>query len=186
MTSGSSLCCFGRSEKLHTAKMHTAKKTRKILNVSHISSCSFLAFSIVQKMKISALVVFSAIASASAFAPSAAGPKSMALNAEAEQSRSAFLAAAGAAVFGAVGAPGVAGAMDQENVSTPTEVWETGKPSEASKERKARYENARNQMNSNFPPIKRLTLERKSPVTRLDLNAPDFNGYKKTYPGLFK
>jgi hypothetical protein len=66
--------------------------------------------------------------------------------------------------------------MDQENVSTPTEVWETGKPSEASKERKARYENARNQMNSNFPPIKRLTLERKSPVTRLDLNAPYFEG----------
>jgi hypothetical protein len=127
-------------------------------------------------MKFSAFVVLSAIASVSGFAPAASGPKSMALNAEAEQSRSAFLAAAGAAVFGAVVAPGVAGAMDQENVSTPTEVWETGKPSEASKERKARYENARNQMNSNFPPIKRLTLERKSPVTRLDLNAPDFNG----------
>mmetsp|Transcript_8318 Transcript_8318/g.15136 ORF Transcript_8318/g.15136 Transcript_8318/m.15136 type:complete len:139 (+) Transcript_8318:32-448(+) len=138
-------------------------------------------------MKFSAVVILSTLASASAFAPAASTPKtSVALNAEAEQSRSAFLAAAGAAVFGAALAPTVAGAMDQENVSTPTEVWETGKPSEASKDRKARYENARNQMNSNFPPIKRLTLERKSPVTRLDLNAPNFDGYKKTYPGLFK
>jgi hypothetical protein len=129
-------------------------------------------------MKLSVAAIFATLATASAFAPAASGPKcnSMALKAEVEQSRSAFLAAAGAAVFGAVVAPGVASAMDQENVSTPTEVWETGKPSEASKERKARYENARNQMNSNFPPIKRLTLERKSPVTRLDLNAPYFEG----------
>jgi hypothetical protein len=129
-------------------------------------------------MKITAFVILSALASVSGFAPAASTPKaSVALKAEAEQSRSAFLAAAGAAVFGAAIAPSVAGAMDQENVSTPTEVWETGKPSEAaSKERKARYENARTQNTSNFPPIKRLTLERKSPVTRLDLNAPYFDG----------
>ena len=39
---------------------------------------------------------------------------------------------------------------------------------------------------SNYAPIKRLTLERKSPVTRLDINAPDFTAYKKSYPGLYK
>jgi hypothetical protein len=122
--------------------------------------------------------MFSALALVSGFAPPASTSTTrVTLHAEAEQSRSAFLATAGAAVFGAaVVLPGVAAAMDQENVSTPTEVWETGKPSEASKERKARYENARTQMTSNFPPIKRLTLERKSPVTRLDLNAPYFDG----------
>ena len=41
-------------------------------------------------------------------------------------------------------------------------------------------------MTSAFPPQKRLTLERKSPVTRLDINAPNFTAYKKTYPGLFR
>jgi len=65
--------------------------------------------------------------------------------------------------------------------------WETGSPSAAaSAARVARFANARTQMTSAFPPIKRLTLERKSPVTRLDINAPDFTAYKKTYPGLFK
>jgi len=83
----------------------------------------------------------------------------------------------------------------------------------------ARYKNARTQMTSNFAPIKRLTLERKSPVvstkvsyllrvvatvsshertsplfvpfglsteqTRLDINAPYFEAYHKTLPGLF-
>lgn len=130
-----------------------------------------------KKMKVAVLVILSALASVSGFVPASPIAKtSVALNAEAEHSRSAFLAAAGAAVFGAAIAPGVAYAMDQENVSTPTEVWETGKPSDAYKERKARYENARTQMTSNFPPIKRLTVERKSPVTRLDLNAPFFEG----------
>ena len=99
----------------------------------------------------------------------------------------AFLVLSFTAVFGAIAAPGVAGAMDQENVSTPTEVWETGTPSaEAKSARQARYTNARTQLNSNFAPIKRLTLERKSPVTRLDINAPSFTGYKKSYPGLFR
>lgn len=65
--------------------------------------------------------------------------------------------------------------------------WETGTPSAAAASaRAARYANARTQMTSAFPPQKRLTLERKSPVTRLDINAPNFSEYKKTYPGLFK
>lgn len=68
-----------------------------------------------------------------------------------------------------------------------TRSWETGSPSAAAKAaRAARYANARTQMTSAFPPQKRLTLERKSPVTRLDINAPGFTAYKKTYPGLFK
>ena len=77
--------------------------------------------------------------------------------------------------------------MDQELVTDPTEVWETGSPSAGAKDlRASRYTNARTQMTSNFAPQKRLTLERKSPVTRLDINAPDFTAYKKTFPGLYK
>jgi hypothetical protein len=77
--------------------------------------------------------------------------------------------------------------MAQEYVSTPTEQWETGSPTPAAKAaRKERFANARTQMTSNFAPIKRLTLERKSPVTRLDINAPNFDAYKRTYPGLYK
>ena len=137
-------------------------------------------------MKTFIAAILSALAVASAFAPVQQTQKaSVALNAE--QSRKAFLSAAGMAAFGALVAPGVAGAMDQDNVSTPTEVWETGAPSkEVVAARNARYTNARTQLNSNFPPIKRLTLERKSPVTRLDINYPDFGAYKKSYPGLFK
>jgi hypothetical protein len=130
-------------------------------------------------MKLNAFAFIVSLGLASAFAPATLAPKSsMALNAEAEQSRKAFFSVAGAALMGtAIAAPGIGNAMDQENISTPTEVWETGKPSAvAATERKARYENARTQNNSNFPPIKRLTLERKSPVTRLDLNAPYFDG----------
>ena len=139
-------------------------------------------------MKLSVFAILSALVSASAFAPVATVQKSsVVMNAEPEQSRKAFLSAAGLAVFGAVVAPGVASAMDQENVSTPSEQWETGSPTpEVYAARKARYENARTQLNSNFPPIKRLTVERKSPVTRLDINAPSFDAYKRTYPGLFK
>eukprot|EP00536_Pseudo-nitzschia_multiseries_P006399 jgi/Psemu1/255363/estExt_Genewise1Plus.C_1340095 len=139
-------------------------------------------------MKFSAIVALTTLATASAFAPASSTKSSVvALNAEAEQSRKAFFSVAGAALLGAAVAPGVAGAMDQDNVSTPTEVWEFGKPNkEVVTDRFARYQNARTQNNSNFPPIKRLTLERKSPVTRLDLNAPNFEGYKKSYPGLFK
>eukprot|EP00547_Thalassionema_nitzschioides_P005950 CAMPEP_0194203948 /NCGR_PEP_ID=MMETSP0156-20130528/3585_1 /TAXON_ID=33649 /ORGANISM="Thalassionema nitzschioides, Strain L26-B" /LENGTH=93 /DNA_ID=CAMNT_0038929813 /DNA_START=228 /DNA_END=509 /DNA_ORIENTATION=- len=77
--------------------------------------------------------------------------------------------------------------MGQENVNTPTEQWETGSPTAAAAAaRKERFSQARTQMNSSFPPIKRLTLERKSPVTRLDINAPYFTEYKKTFPGLYK
>mmetsp|Transcript_26327 Transcript_26327/g.57677 ORF Transcript_26327/g.57677 Transcript_26327/m.57677 type:complete len:140 (-) Transcript_26327:174-593(-) len=139
-------------------------------------------------MKFSTIFALSTLATASAFAPASSSKSSVvSLNAEAEQSRKAFFSVAGAALFGAAVAPGIAGAMDQDNVKTPTEVWELGKPQDTVvKDRMARYQNARTQNNSNFPPIKRLTLERKSPVTRLDLNAPYFEGYKKSYPGLFK
>ena len=139
-------------------------------------------------MKLSVIAILSTIAAASAFAPAASVQKTTALNAE-PTSRKAFLSAAGLAVAGAFVAPTVAGAasMDQDNVSDPTEVWETGTPQkEIVAARNARYTNARTQLNSNFPPIKRLTLERKSPVTRLDINYPDFGAYKKSYPGLFK
>jgi hypothetical protein len=139
-------------------------------------------------MKLSIFAILSALAVTSAFAPAQSMQKaSVALNAEAEQSRMAFLSAAGVAAFGAFVAPGVAAAMDQENVSSPTERWETGSPTKAAEDaRMARYNNARTQNTSNFPPIKRLNLERKSPVTRLDINFPDFGAYKKSYPGLFK
>jgi len=139
-------------------------------------------------MKLSLVAILSTLAVTSAFAPAPVAQRSnVALNAEPEQSRKAFLSAAGLAAFGAFVAPGAAGAMDQENVSTPTEQWETGSPTAAAeKDRMARYTNARTQMNSNFAPIKRLTLERKSPVTRLDINYPDFGAYKKSYPGLFR
>jgi len=137
-------------------------------------------------MKFSTVVSLATLATASAFAPSSSQQTStVALNAEAEQSRKAFFGA-GAALFGAAMAPGIAGAMDQVNIKTPTEQWEVGKPDPTIvKDRMALYTNARNQNNSNFPPIKRLTLERKSPVTRLDLNGPNFSGYKQTYPGLY-
>lgn len=137
-------------------------------------------------MKTFILAILSALAVTSAFAPAQQSQKAtVALNAE--SSRKAFLSAAGMAAFGALIAPGVAGAMDQENVSDPTEQWETGSPTKSAADaRKARYTNARTQNNSNFAPIKRLTLERKSPVTRLDINYPDFGAYKKSYPGLFK
>ena len=138
-------------------------------------------------MKFSGLVALATLATASAFAPAPSAPKTSALNAEAEQSRKAFFSVAGAALLGASVAPGVAGAMDQINIKTPTEQWEYGAPKkDIVKDRMGMYTNARNQNNSNFAPIKRLTLERKSPVTRLDLNAPYFEGYKKTYPGLYK
>ena len=139
-------------------------------------------------MKFSVLAILSTLAVASAFAPATNMQKAtVVMNAEPEQSRKAFMSAAGMAIFGAVVAPSIAGAMDQDNVSDPTEQWETGAPTAAVEAaRLERYKNARTQMTSNFPPIKRLNLERKSPVTRLDINAPDFTAYKKSYPGLFK
>jgi len=124
--------------------------------------------------------------SAAAFAPAQVGHTSTALNAETD-GRRAFLGAAAAGVFAAIPAVANAGTMAQENVKDPTEVWETGLPSaDAKAARAARYTNARTQMTSSFPPQKRLTLERKSPVTRLDINSPGFEAYKRTYPGLYK
>lgn len=126
----------------------------------------------------------SMLAVAAAFAPAFSAKKTtVVLNAE-MMDRKAFVSAAVMAIFGAATA---ANAMDQEFVGDPTEQWETGKPTAAAAAaRKERFANARTQMNSNFAPIKRLTLERKSPVTRLDLNGPDYATYKKTFPGLYK
>lgn len=136
------------------------------------------------KMKLSIVTVLATIGSAAAFAPASTTPTSTALNAE--MSRNAFIGAAAAAVFG-VPAIASAGTMDQENVSDPTEQWETGKPTPAAEKlRVGRYTSARTQMTSNFAPQKRLTLERKSPVTRLDINAPNFTAYKTSFPGLYK
>merc|ERR1712157_463302 len=105
-------------------------------------------------------------------------------------SRRVFINAAVAATSTTLlirGQEAFAGTMAQESVSDPTERWETGSPTAKAEElRVKRFKNARTQMTSSFPPIKRLTLERKSPVTRLDVNAPSFEAYKKTYPGLFK
>jgi hypothetical protein len=133
--------------------------------------------------------LLSTVAVAAAFAPSVNVQRSaVVMNAE-PTSRKAFLSSAALSVFGAAVLPVVAnaGTMAQENVSDPTEQWETGSPTPAAAAaRTARYANARTQMNSNFAPIKRLTLERKSPVTRLDINAPYFTAYKETFPGLYK
>jgi hypothetical protein len=120
-----------------------------------ISSSSFT-------MKLFLVCIATLAALSAAFAPSATNNKaSFALNAEVD--RKAFIAAASFSVFGT--AITSAMAMDQDNVNDPTEVWETGSPNaSAEKARMARYQNARTQLTSNFPPIKRLTLERKSPV----------------------
>ncbi len=114
-------------------------------------------------MKIILLTILSIFAVASAFAPSQVAKPSTALHAE--QSRKAFISAAALALIGSA-AP-AALAMDQVLVTDPTEQWETGKPTaKAESARMSRFSNARNQMNSNFPPIKRLKLERKSPTVR--------------------
>ena len=125
------------------------------------------------------------LAVAAAFAPmNSVQQKQSAVSLNAESvDRKAFLVGA-VSFFGAAAA---ANAMDQVNESTPTEVWETGKATVAvKKSRQDKFKNARTQLNSNFAPVKRLTLERKSPVTRLDLNAPYFEGYKQSFPGLYK
>ena len=135
-------------------------------------------------MKLTIVTLLATLTSTLAFAPATPSSSTTALNAE-PTTRAAFLTSAAAALF--VPAVANAGTMAQENVSDPTEVWETGKPSaDAKTARSARYANARTQNNSNFAPIKRLTLERKSPVTRLDINAPNFTAYKQTLPGLYK
>eukprot|EP00566_Odontella_aurita_P023131 CAMPEP_0113546242 /NCGR_PEP_ID=MMETSP0015_2-20120614/11696_1 /TAXON_ID=2838 /ORGANISM="Odontella" /LENGTH=140 /DNA_ID=CAMNT_0000446673 /DNA_START=238 /DNA_END=660 /DNA_ORIENTATION=+ /assembly_acc=CAM_ASM_000160 len=136
-------------------------------------------------MKLSVAAVLFSLGAASAFAPANVPNNRASTALNAESSRKAFLSAAAASLL----APAVAnaGTMAQENVFDPTEQWETGSPTaSAEKARMARYTNARTQLNSNFAPQKRLTLERKSPVTRLDINAPNFEAYKKTFPGLYK
>jgi hypothetical protein len=133
--------------------------------------------------------LLSSLVAVAAFAPSAHVQRSsIVMNAE-PTSRKAFLSAAALSVFGAAVLPVVANAatMAQENVSDPTEKWETGSPTPAAAAaRVARFANARTQMTSNFAPIKRLTLERKSPVERLDINAPYFTQYRESFPGLYK
>ena len=117
-------------------------------------------------MKIIALLSTLA-ACCSAFSPSSSSKApTTALNAE--MSRMAFVSAAAASVFGvAMAQQPAAFAMDQENIDDPTEQWETGSPTASAKElRKTRFTSARTQNTSNYPPIKRLTLERKSPVVR--------------------
>jgi hypothetical protein len=121
-------------------------------------------------MKLSLIYALSFVAVAAGFAPTLSMHKeSTVLRAESspEQSRKAFLSAAALTVFGAAMA-GPVMAMDQELVTDATEQWETGSPTPAAEAaRMARYANARTQLTSNYPPIKRLTLERKSPVVSI-------------------
>ena len=118
-------------------------------------------------MKLSISIFLSMMASVVAFAPSTHHDRvTTSLHAT---DRKAFLSAAAAATGLAVllvSGTSAAWAMDQENVDTPTEQWETGSPTPAAeKARTDRMTNQpRTQMTSNFAPIKRLTLERKSPV----------------------
>mmetsp|Transcript_7965 Transcript_7965/g.9090 ORF Transcript_7965/g.9090 Transcript_7965/m.9090 type:complete len:202 (+) Transcript_7965:51-656(+) len=146
-----------------------------------------------------ALTTMTMVASATAFTPASTSSgirNGVTLNAESsQQSRQEFFSSFTSVVAGAalVGMSSPADAMDQTNIKTPTTVWEFGtatsdkgaKKSFGAEDRTNLFPNARTQMNSNFPPIKSLSLEKKSPVTRLDINAPNFNEYKKTYPGLF-
>jgi len=140
-------------------------------------------------MKLLLIAVFGIIGSAVAFVPtSTMEHATVAMSAEVpSQSRKAFVGIVAASVFAGLPVVANAGTMSQELVTDKTEQWETGRPTaDAKVARDARFKNARTQMNSNFAPIKRLTLERKSPVERLDINAPDFTMYKNTYPGLYK
>jgi len=140
-------------------------------------------------MKLSVIAILATVGSTLAFAPaSITDHTTVAMNAEVpSQSRKAFFGAVAAGVLASVPLVANAGTMSQELVLDKTEQWETGSPTAAAKvARNERFQNARNQNNSNFAPIKRLTLERKSPVERLDISAPNFSVYKKTYPGLYK
>ena len=115
-------------------------------------------------MKLSILATLITLGSVSAFAPATSAPRTTALNAE-STSRKAFIRAAAAALLG-VPVIANAGTMDQELITDPTEVWETGSPQQAGVKdlRTSRYTNARTQMTSYFTPQKRLTLEHKSPL----------------------
>mmetsp|Transcript_33446 Transcript_33446/g.40073 ORF Transcript_33446/g.40073 Transcript_33446/m.40073 type:complete len:147 (-) Transcript_33446:405-845(-) len=140
-------------------------------------------------MKLSVIAILGTVGSTLAFAPASITDRTtVATNAEVpSQSRKAFFGTVAASVLASVPVVANAGTMSQELVLDKTEQWETGSPTAAAKvARNERFKNARNQNTSNFAPIKRLTLERKSPVERLDINAPNFSVYKKTYPGLYK
>mmetsp|Transcript_20730 Transcript_20730/g.26829 ORF Transcript_20730/g.26829 Transcript_20730/m.26829 type:complete len:104 (-) Transcript_20730:45-356(-) len=63
-------------------------------------------------------------------------------------------------------------------VTTPAFATYTGKPTEEAPKTEAKAK-----WNTLYPE-KKLTLEKKSPVDRLDLAPPTFQTYKKTYPGL--
>jgi len=144
-------------------------------------------------MKVSVITIFGSIGLSAAFAPAVQQQKNVvSMNAEIqEQSRKAFLGTAVATVFASVPLIANAGTMAQENVNDPTEQWELGYPTttaRAARDKRSgdnRFQNARTQMNSNFAPIKRLTLERKSPVERIDIEAPYFRAYRQSYPGLY-
>jgi hypothetical protein len=71
-------------------------------------------------MKLSLIATLAAVSSASAFAPAAQGPQTMAL--KAQMDRKAFIAAAGASIFAAAPMVANAGTMGQERVNDPTEV----------------------------------------------------------------
>jgi len=140
-------------------------------------------------MKLSVITILGTVGSALAFAPGSVTERTtIAMNAEVpSQSRKAFIGTVAATLLASVPVVANAGTMSQQLILDKTEQWETGRPgAEARAQRNERFKNARNQNNSNFAPIKRLTLERKSPVERLDINAPNFSKYKDTYPGLYK
>jgi hypothetical protein len=134
-------------------------------------------------MKVLLVGILSIIVGASAFSPACTTSRQtnlLVLQAEAS-SRKAFISSAASAVAGAflVAPVANAGTMAQRTVTTPTEQWETGKATpEVAAARKA--------STGSYVPIKRLNLERKSPVQRLDIGAPNFTAYKKTLPGLYK
>ena len=111
-------------------------------------------------MKITISLIF--LTAVSAFVPQSSGLRTT-VDLSAVGDRKAFLAAAAATLFTA----SAAHAMDQQDVTAPTEQWETGKPTPAAEQdRMERFSQKRTQLDSNFAPIKRLNLERKSPVVR--------------------
>lgn len=137
-----------------------------VLTLSLRVSDFILHTAIQPNMKISICAFLAMFAFANAFTPQTQSTRPTTLLQAEATSRKAFLAVAGMALLGG-GNVAAVWAMDQENVDTPTEQWETGSPSpEAEKARVDRMSVRRTQLDSNFAPIKRLTVERKSPVVR--------------------
>mmetsp|Transcript_22778 Transcript_22778/g.71373 ORF Transcript_22778/g.71373 Transcript_22778/m.71373 type:complete len:110 (-) Transcript_22778:1231-1560(-) len=71
----------------------------------------------------------------------------------------------------------VAAAGSTAAIAAPAFATYTGKPTEAPPKIEAKTFNT-------LYPEKKLTLDKKSPVDRLDLAPPTFQTYTKTYPGL--